>query len=153
MGIRGKLLGGVGASLAALVLAAVYGLGNAWLQLGAPVPTEVAQSNTVAQLTTDFRIQVQEWKNVLLRGADEAQRSRYWEAFQKSEAAVQQGLRQLLAEVADLGLKDLLAQTQREHAAMGEAYRRGFEAFVAAGADASVGDGDPPAGRGHDKIR
>ena len=36
----------------------------------------------------DFKTQVQEWKNTLLRGRDAKQRERFWTAFQKNEAEV-----------------------------------------------------------------
>ena len=47
----------------------------------------------------DFKVQVQEWKNGLLRGKDSAQRERYWAAFQKQERIVAQDASQLLAEL------------------------------------------------------
>ena len=50
----------------------------------------------------DFKVQVQEWKNVLLRGKDSAQRERYWAAFQKQERIVVQDASQLLDEAAEL---------------------------------------------------
>ena len=47
----------------------------------------------------DFKVQVQEWKNVLLRGKDSAQRERYWAAFQTQERIVVQDASELLAEL------------------------------------------------------
>ena len=48
----------------------------------------IAQERTVADLQLHFKVQVQEWKNVLLRGEDEAARNKYWAAFAKEEQAV-----------------------------------------------------------------
>lgn len=140
MGIRGKLLWGMGGSLALLLASSGFGLVTAWLELGAEVPAEVEQANQVAEITTEFRIQVQEWKNVLLRGADDSQRDKYWKAFQASESKVQASLDSLLAEVTVPELKALLVQTSSEHKSMGEAYRQGFQAFEFAGMDHSAGD-------------
>ncbi len=47
-----------------------------------------AQRNQVDAMAIEFRTQVQEWKNVLLRGKDPKQMDKHWGAFEKQEKSV-----------------------------------------------------------------
>jgi methyl-accepting chemotaxis protein len=100
-------------------------------------------SRLVDSANIEFKTQVQEWKNVLLRGKNPADLDKYWGRFQAQESTVQEVLGQLL-EVADhqqiAGLKRQVEQLRNEHQSMGRAYHQGYAAFVAAGADPTVGD-------------
>ncbi len=103
----------------------------------------VAQSGhaqRVEGLLSHFRLQTQEWKNTLLRGKDEAQRGRFWDAFQKSEAEVAQEAKNLVEVLPAGEVRDLLARFGGEHAKMGEGYRRGYADFTASDFDAAAGD-------------
>lgn len=95
----------------------------------------------IEQANSEFKTQVQEWKNVLLRGKDPAALDKYWSAFQAQEQQVQETLASLAA------LPALPAQTltsvkelRDEHQRLGQAYRRGYEAFIAAEQDSTAGD-------------
>jgi hypothetical protein len=66
--------------LAVVLLCALAGLASAWLKLSTEVPPEVAHSRDAERLQREFRGQVQEWKNVLLRGHDDALRQRHLDA-------------------------------------------------------------------------
>ena len=79
--LQSKLLGAVSVGLAVVLLCALAGLATAWLKLSTEVPPEVALSRDAERLQREFRSQVQEWKNVLLRGHDDALRQRHLEAF------------------------------------------------------------------------
>ncbi|NQD94481.1 methyl-accepting chemotaxis protein, partial [Pseudomonas sp. CrR25] len=46
-------------------------------------------SRLVDSANVEFKVQVQEWKNVLLRGKNPADRDKYWHQFQVQEAKVQ----------------------------------------------------------------
>ena len=95
------------AFLAALLLlmgAALFGiqqLNQALAVYETSVAQSYAQERKAATMLQDFKVQVQvqEWKNVLLRGKDGVQRERYWTAFQKQERIVAQDASQLLAEL------------------------------------------------------
>lgn len=100
-------------------------------------------SRLVNEANVEFKTQVQEWKNVLLRGKNPADRDKYWQQFQTKETKVQQTLKQLAQNAAANNKRQLQTQTENllsEHRTMGNAYRRGFQAFVDAGGDAAVGD-------------
>jgi methyl-accepting chemotaxis protein-1 (serine sensor receptor) len=99
-----------------------------------------SQAQDVEALLSTFKTQIQEWKNTLLRGKDEAQRAKYWTAFQDSEAKVAQQAKALIAALPAGDQRELLAQFDRAHTQMGQDYRKGYAAFEAAGFDADAGD-------------
>jgi hypothetical protein len=80
---------------------------------------------------TQFKIQVQEWKNILLRGAVEADYQRHLKAFETDEAGVERRLASLESRARGLGLPDLAMDSRRmiaEHRSLGTAYRAALEA-------------------------
>ncbi|MBC8009188.1 MAG: hypothetical protein H7067_03730, partial [Burkholderiales bacterium] len=95
----------------------------------------------------DFKTQVQEWKNILLRGRDAADLTTYRARFEKEEASVRADLESLLKHLhadalavlseptrnalAPLDIPALLA----EHARLGEAYRAALADFAPAEPD------------------
>ncbi len=100
-------------------------------------------SNLLDQANFDFKVQVQEWKDVLLRGKKPENLEKYWAQFEAQEARVQDGLDKLvsLAErEGDGALRQQIVQLRDEHRTLGAAYRKGRDAFVAAGADPVAGD-------------
>ena len=131
------------AALLALLAAALFGivqLNGALTTYETTVQTRNAQERDVDTVLTNFKVQVQEWKNVLLRGKNAQQLERHWAAFQKIEGEVAAGVHKLQGELAGSQSGVLLAQFRDAHAGMGLAYRKGFEAFKAAGLDPVAGD-------------
>ena len=102
--------------------------------------TTYGQADAVQTLLSAFKTQIQEWKNTLLRGKDETERAKYWQAFQDSERKVAQQVAKLSADLPTGKQRDLIEQFGRAHAQMGQDFRKGYEQFVAAGFEASVGD-------------
>jgi len=98
------------------------------------------QSTQVEAMLAHFRKQLQEWKNTLLRGKDEGERVRYWDAFQKNEAEVAGQVQALLAGLPEGEVRALVAQFGAAHTQMGVDYRRGYQDFLAAGFDPAAGD-------------
>ena len=98
------------------------------------------KSQQIERLLSNFRMQIQEWKNTLLRGKDEAERAKHWAAFQKSEATVVEETRTLVAALPDGEVRAQLQRFAEEHVKMGAGFRRGFEGFTAAGFDPAAGD-------------
>jgi methyl-accepting chemotaxis protein len=99
------------------------------------------ESQLVDQANLEFKSQVQEWKNVLLRGKDQAAQDKYWGQFEDQERKVQDILGKLVGEAGDdATLKSQVEKLRSEHQALGASYRKGKAAFIAAGADPSAGD-------------
>ncbi|XAW93718.1 methyl-accepting chemotaxis protein [Pseudomonas abietaniphila] len=98
-------------------------------------------SQRVDQANLQFKIQVQEWKNVLLRGKQPADRDKFWAQFEEQERQVQDTLGRLSAmTVLDAEIRGQVEKLRDEHRALGVAYRKGRDAFVAAGGDPVAGD-------------
>ncbi len=104
------------------------------------VQGHVAQERAVLTLQNHFKTQVQEWKNVLLRGSDAALLAKHWKAFEQEESRVREGVERLQAQLADEQQRDLARTFLQAHARMAKAYRDGRDKFEAAGFEASVGD-------------
>ncbi|HVU24678.1 MAG TPA: hypothetical protein VHE13_11195 [Opitutus sp.] len=82
------------------------------------------------EVQVNFKTQVQEWKNVLLRGHNAADYTAYWNHFEQREAAVRTGLAALQGELERLGLEAAAAGRLVEaHGALGAAYRKAIAAY------------------------
>ncbi len=126
--------------MAAFGLFGIYRLNHAIDIYASAVRVDVANEQAAGALLAEFRLQVQEWKNTLLRGKDAEQRSKYWSAFQKSEADVSRRAVALRDALPEGEGKALVSQFADAHAKMGLDYRKGFEAYAGSDGDMSVGD-------------
>ena len=95
----------------------------------------------VDRANVQFKTQVQEWKNVLLRGKDPKAADKYWAQFEEQERAVAATL-QALSELPGVpaSVSQNAQRLRDEHATLGKAYLQGREAFLASGAEAASGD-------------
>ena len=140
--LRAQILVLLGGSLAALLLIALACFGSltgdvrAYRELlGGPVRA----AQLIDEANLQFRGQVQEWKNVLLRGRQAEAQTKYWSQFEAQERAVQDILGRL-GSVAEGELKDRVERLREEHRRLGTAYRQGRQRFLEAGADPIAGD-------------
>ncbi|GAB3373666.1 methyl-accepting chemotaxis protein [Massilia agri] len=142
MKLSRKLPIGFAAATLVVACAGFFGMGrmNQALDTYNGAVTQSGHAQRVEGLLSHFRLQTQEWKNTLLRGKDEAQRGKYWGAFQKSEAEVAREAKALVAVLPAGEVRDLLNRFEGEHAKMGEGYRRGYADFTSSGFDAAAGD-------------
>ncbi|HET7885362.1 MAG TPA: methyl-accepting chemotaxis protein [Bradyrhizobium sp.] len=141
--IRGRILFLFGGCTAVLLAASAYGF---W-QYAASVQlfeqdVKASQSNAVDVLTveTNFKKQVQEWKDTLLRGKKPEALDKHWNAFQQRESDVRRMAERMRASVADTQAGQLIGQFVAAHTQMGEAYRRGLQAFKDSGFESAAGD-------------
>ena len=83
--------------------------------------------NEVLAAEIDFKIQVQEWKNILLRGKNREDRVKYFSSFEEKESHVIQHLNEAEKICSTLNLGELcspIATTRSEHQALGKIYRQ-----------------------------
>ncbi|APA67090.1 methyl-accepting chemotaxis protein [Janthinobacterium sp. 1_2014MBL_MicDiv] len=98
--------------------------------------TEAVDAARSAQV--EFKIQVQEWKNILLRGGDAAAFQRYREAFVASGAQTRKELASLQAMMAALKLDTApVAQAMQAHDALGVSYLAALQKYDGARADSA----------------
>ena len=142
--LKAQLLALIGASLLAMLLIALscfHFLSNGVQQYRQLVQGPLQTSQLIDEANLQFKIQVQEWKNVLLRGKQPAELNKYWSQFQDRQRDVQTILAKLIAlPSTDEALRNSLTQLASDHRALGSAYEKGRDAFVAAGADPVAGD-------------
>jgi len=151
--IKAKLSATLLASLSIIMIMVIWGIVSLWGQILAYQSLIIHESKNqydVAVVESTFKTQVQEWKNVLIRGKDTKKRDKYWEKFQLREANVQKNISllkaELIAEAAhNNSLKEspiiqLVNDFAQAHTKMGVAYRKGYDEFVAANFDIAVGD-------------
>jgi methyl-accepting chemotaxis protein len=139
----GQLAVIVGFAIALVAAAALFSLYEVWgsvQEFRDVVGADHRRAEQVLAMQTDFKKQVQEWKDTLLRGADPASLDKYWGNFQQREQSVRDSGDKLAAEATDPKVRELLQQFVDAHKSMGEAYRRGLDAFKQANFDHTVGD-------------
>lgn len=100
---------------------------------------EVASKEQVLHLNYLSKLQIQEWKNVLLRGSDRDQREKYWSAFRKTGDDIQQKGGKLIQGL-DGEVKDKVQSFITAHSEMATAYQQAYNQFVDSNYNPQVGD-------------
>lgn len=83
-------------------------------------------NNEILSAQVDFKIQVQEWKNILLRGKDNEDRERYYSSFTNQEERVQASLKAAYKECISLKLNFDCKQIESfeiQHVDLGSKYK------------------------------
>lgn len=141
--LQNKLLVATTGALGVVIIAALAGFAMLWGSVKTFDETShvsVGNERMVRDMTVLFKEQVQEWKDTLLRGKDPAALEKYWTAFTEKEAVIEKNGKKLVDEIADAKARDLVAQFLKAHKEMGEAYRRGLQAYRNGGADSAAAD-------------
>lgn len=94
---------------------------------------EVSAQQDARELQVTFKKQVQEWKNILLRGHDPDDLSRYEAAFLSEESQVRELGRELQGRLSDSLVLQPLDRFLAEHDTLGVNYRAALELHRASG--------------------
>lgn len=151
--IKAKLSATLLVSLSIIMVIVAWGIISLWGQIQEYQNLVLHESKNqyeVSVVESNFKTQVQEWKNVLIRGKDPQKLNKYWEKFQKKEADVQEKISALQVELIEEAKRNtkykespivkLVSDFAKEHKAMGIAYRKGYDEFVASNFDVAIGD-------------
>ena len=143
--IGARMATALGLVLALLLGAALFGIATLYRTLGtydSTVLQRVAQERAVSRMESEFKTQVLEWKNTLLRGEDSRKRELHWGAFQASEKRVADAARALEPQLSDANERAALQKFTDAHTQMAQGYRKGFEVFQSLGFVPAAGDAD-----------
>ena len=142
--LRAQMLALLSGSLLAMLLIALacfHFLSSGVQQYATLIEGPLRTSQLIDEANLQFKVQVQEWKNVLLRGKQPAELDKYWRQFEARQNDVQGILGELAGQTGiEPPLKARIERLRDEHRLLGMAYLKGREAYVAAGADATAGD-------------
>lgn len=129
MSIRSRLFGSVAMSSLVLALFALIALFT--VQAHATVYESTAARETVArQMELDFRWQVQEWKNTLLRGQAEADYQKYYRSFLQRRQAIYEQLKTLQQTGSDNSpIATELQALEKELRTLNQAYDRALQNY------------------------
>ena len=118
----------------------IFSLNQSIATYATAVRTSQSNASAASDLLVNFKTQVQEWKNTLLRGKDAKALDKHWSAFQKLDREIAEQTKALRGALADDASRATIDKFAVAHAGMGVSYRKGFEAFKSSGFDAAVGD-------------
>ena len=142
--LRAQILALLSGSLLAMLLIALacfHFLSNGVQNYSQLIAGPLHTSQLIDEANLQFKVQVQEWKNVLLRGKEPADLAKYWGQFEDRQRDVQGILGELANQKGlDPALKTRIERLREEHRLLGAAYQKGRDAYVAAGADPTAGD-------------
>jgi methyl-accepting chemotaxis protein len=135
--IRQRLIALVVVALAVLACVGVFAYKqtdalNALLQQAIGRHAQTLQAVDQARSAqVHFKIQVQEWKNILLRGRDPESFAKYRKGFDEQEAQVQAQLQQLSQTISALDLQERIHvdQVAATFAKLGPAYREALKQY------------------------
>lgn len=118
----------------------IFELNRAASTYARTIDVDYANERLASDMLLAFKTQVQDWKDVLLKGHDPQALSHYWTAFEQQEQKVDDKAKALAALLPQGQTRKLLQDFQKAHADLGVAYRQGLGDFAAAYYDPIAGD-------------
>ncbi len=140
--IQGRLVVAVGAGVILFVIIsgiAISLLSRTITDYNQLIAGAVAQERSINEMNFKFKVQVQEWKNVLLRGKDPAKLNQYWNQFETLHKEIQQQGAELDRTLEGASHQKVDAFLKAHEQAFGR-YKAGLDAFKNADFDPAAGD-------------
>jgi len=95
---------------------------------------------TILLSMSDFKEQVQAWKNVLIRGKVAAEMQKQWASFEKAERETVDRLKEARSGTPHDKVRAKIEESIAAHKAAGEVYRKAFETYKSSNMDVTAGD-------------
>jgi methyl-accepting chemotaxis protein len=109
----------------------------------------VQQAEAARRIQVDFKKQVQEWKDILLRGHTPADLTKYTQQFHEREAAVKDAVVVLATTVEDPETRQVLNDFRAAHETLSAKYQASYATFVSTDFDFKAAD---KMVRGQDRV-
>ncbi len=141
--IRNKLLLITGTGTSLVLFSALFMTWSAetsLIRFTDHMDNDMTVERSINTMAMDFKLQVQEWKNVLLRGSDPAKMNKHWGTFQEIEKKIQADGVATVAKLENAAAVEKLKSFLAAHKKAGEVYRKGLAAFKQNKFDPAVGD-------------
>lgn len=123
------------------IAVAIYGYTSLEKDLSIQSNSAIQSVDAARSAQVAFKKQVQEWKNILLRGEDSEKLDKYTKGFTQEEEEVQKFLLKLKSVNSDTALHTKINDFLQIHKEMGEKYREGLEHYKNAAVDKyKIGD-------------
>ena len=104
------------------------------------IEVENSAASQIGAVNLQFKTQVQEWKNVLLRGHQAEDREKYWAKFVQQHELVQELATDILSLNLSASIENQVREFRQIHASLLSKYEIGKQAFVDANFDHKKGD-------------
>ena len=102
--------------------------------------TSVRQADLARVTQVAFKKQVQEWKDILLRGHTPEDLVKYTKQFREAEARVHENCVALTRQLRDPAALQVLSEFVVRHEALGKKYQEAYEVYVRSGFDFKAAD-------------
>ena len=138
-----KILFLVAGSLAFVLAISIFALSRVYASiedLDRVSREDFQTKESILKANVAFQQQLLEWKNLLLRGKDQAALDKHWKAFQDREKEASDLAKEARASAGEEDVRSRMQAFLDAHEALGARYRKALDAFKAAGLDPSAGD-------------